>query len=321
MSDSKAPFFTIFTATYNRKQLLARAYESVKKQTFRDFEWLIIDDGSTDGTGDLVKQWQAEADFPIRYKWQKNGGKHTAFDEATRIHRGQLITALDSDDEMVPESLERYKFHWDKLSAKDQERVGCIICLTRDQDGNVVGDRFPKDVQIVDLMRMYIVDKIKGEKGGLIKSQVFKMYPYPEEIRNVYIPEEVFLQKMAKDWKALCLNEVLRIYWIDHRDDHDGDNMTKPKNFPGNRLLHLAYLNYTMRLFWNAPRRFFANAVYFVKLSYHLGIGAGTQFREVKTFSGRLLWLAAFIPGYIFYWRHRHIVYNGPAIKQTAGQA
>ncbi len=302
----KRPLFTIFTATYNRKDLLPRAYESVKKQTFRDFEWLIIDDGSTDGTGELVRQWQAEADFPIVYKWQVNGGKHTAFDEATRIHRGELITALDSDDEMVPQSLERYKFHWDKLTPEEKDQTGCIICLTSDQNGNIVGDKFPKDWQITDLMKMYIGShRIKGEKGGLIKSETFKMYPYPEEIRNVYIPEEVFLQKMAKDWKVLCINEVLRIYWVDERDDHDGDNMMKPKNFRGNRLLHLAYLNYTMRLFWREPRKFVANAAYFVKLSLHLGIGIGQQFKEIRTASGKLLWLVALPFGIGLYLKDR----------------
>ena len=68
--------FTVFTPTYNRAHTLHRVYGSLKVQTFRDFEWLIVDDGSTDDTEALVKQWQAEANFPIRYIWQKNSGKH-----------------------------------------------------------------------------------------------------------------------------------------------------------------------------------------------------------------------------------------------------
>src|SRR5664279_2579110 len=98
MNDNSNPLFTLFTATFNRKILLSRAYESVKKQTLRDFEWVIIDDGSTDGTGEMVKQWQAEADFPLIYKWQPNGGKHTAFNALSKIARGEFIVSLDSDD-------------------------------------------------------------------------------------------------------------------------------------------------------------------------------------------------------------------------------
>ncbi|HKB44000.1 MAG TPA: glycosyltransferase family 2 protein [Chitinophagaceae bacterium] len=299
------PLFTIFTATFNRKHLLPRAYESIRSQTFRDFEWLIIDDGSTDGTEELVKTWQSEASFPIIYKWKPNGGKHTAFNMIGEMARGKLVAPLDSDDEMVTEALERYKFHWDQLSPEEQDRVGCIICLSKHQDGNIAGDRFPEDKQIVDLMRMSIVKKIKGEKGGILNSKVFKMYPYPEHIRNVYIPEEVFQQKLSKNWKALCINEVLRIYWVDKRDDHDGERIFTKENYPGNQLLHLAYLNYTMRLFWNAPRLFFANAVYYVKLSFHLGQGLKAQYKNIHTFSGRLLWLTALPPGFLFYIKDR----------------
>jgi glycosyltransferase involved in cell wall biosynthesis len=296
-----SPFFTIFTATYNRKLLLSRAYESIKKQTFRDFEWLIIDDGSTDGTEELVKQWQAENTIPIIYKWKANGGKHTAFNEAIRMHKGFLVTALDSDDEIVPETLERYKFHWDNLPPSQKEKVGCMMCLTRDQQGNIVGDYFPVSLQMVDLMKIYLVKKIKGEKGGLITSTVFKMYPYPDNVNNVYVPEEVFQQKLSKDWKTICINEVLRIYWIDERGDHDGENMTRPKNYPGNRLLHLTYLNCSMRLFWYVPKIFFANTVLFIKLSFHLRKGINQQWKDITTVSGKILWLISLPVGYMFY--------------------
>src|SRR6478672_805827 len=168
MNDKRNPLFTIYTATYNRKDLLPRAYESVKKQTLRDFEWLIIDDGSTDGTDELIKRWQVEADFPIRYIWQPNGGKHTAINKIGETSRGEFVTSVDSDDEMVPETLERFKFQWDRLSDKEKERVGGIICLSKDQDGNIVGDSFPKEWEIVDLMKMYLVTKIRGEKGGIV---------------------------------------------------------------------------------------------------------------------------------------------------------
>lgn len=298
--------FTIFTATYNRASLLPRAYASVQAQTLRDFEWLIIDDGSTDNTEELVRQWQQEADFEIRYVKQPNGGKHTAFDHAGRIHRGQFMTPLDSDDELVPQALERYYYHWSNLTEQQKKEVGNIVCLTQDQNGNLVGDKFPKQTQIVDLIKMYHVKGIKGEKGGIVTSEVFSKYTFPESIRNVYIPEEVFQQQFAKDWKSLCINEVLRIYWIDERDDHDGEKMLTKANYPGNQLLHLGYLNFNMRLFWYRPRLFYVNAVFYVKLSFHLGQSVSSQFKAVKTWSGKLLWLLALPTGYFIYRKEKN---------------
>lgn len=305
MNDQQRPLFTVYTATFNREKLLPRAFASINAQTYRDFEWLIVDDGSTDGTAELIKSWQSLVDFPIIYKWQPNGGKHTALNSIMGLLRGELIVSMDSDDEMVPTTLERFKYHWDTLTESEKKKIGCFVCLSKDQDGHISGDPFPKDRQIADLTEMYTVKKITGEKTGFIKREAFTQYPYPADISKVYVPEEVFIQKMAKDWKALCVNDVLRIYWIDHRDDHDGANMMRPKNFPGNRLLHLAYLNYSMRLFWKAPRIFLANAVYYCKLSFHLGIGISKQLHDIRTFGGRLIWLVSLLLGYFLYRKER----------------
>src|SRR5262245_31274251 len=91
-SDSNARYtFTVFTPTYNRAHLLPRVYESLRQQTFRDFEWLVIDDGSKDNTGEVVQAWQRDAPFPIRYLAQPNGGKHTAVNRGAKEARGRLL--------------------------------------------------------------------------------------------------------------------------------------------------------------------------------------------------------------------------------------
>lgn len=98
--------FTVFTPTYNRSHLLGRLYESLKRQTFRDSEWVIVDDGSTDQTQELVKHWQMEASFPIRYFWQPNSGKHVAYNRGLQEARGFLFADIDSDDFFAPEALD-----------------------------------------------------------------------------------------------------------------------------------------------------------------------------------------------------------------------
>lgn len=102
--------FTVLTPTYNRSHLLSRAFNSLCAQTFRDFEWLIVDDGSTDDTEKLVRLWKAF--FPIRYFWKPNGGLHTALNFGVACAQGEFITELDSDDECIPTALERFDHHW-----------------------------------------------------------------------------------------------------------------------------------------------------------------------------------------------------------------
>src|SRR4030095_5896345 len=94
--------FTVSTQTYNRRDRLPRVYESLNAQTFRDFEWLIVDDGSTDGTEEFIKAWQSSADFRIRYFYQPNLGKHVGFNRSVVEAQGELLLSFDSDDSCVP---------------------------------------------------------------------------------------------------------------------------------------------------------------------------------------------------------------------------
>src|SRR5438874_2378327 len=94
--------FTVLTPTYNRANTLPRVYDSLRAQSFRDFEWLVLDDGSSDGTKSLIEDWQATSDFPIRYIYQENQGKPAAFNRGVQEASGELLLTLDSDDACVP---------------------------------------------------------------------------------------------------------------------------------------------------------------------------------------------------------------------------
>lgn len=107
------PLLTIFTPTYNRKDLLSRCYESLRKQTSNNFEWLIIDDGSTDGTIDYVDRWINERNkFNIRYIYQQNQGMHGAHNTAYENINTELNTCLDSDDYMADDAVEKICSFW-----------------------------------------------------------------------------------------------------------------------------------------------------------------------------------------------------------------
>ena len=161
--------FTVFTATYNRAHTLHRVYDSLKAQTFRDFEWLVVDDGSSDTTEDLVRQWRRQSDFAIRYIWQNNAGKHIAVNRGVQQARGELFLIVDSDNAFVSEALERLKFHWDSIPEGEKEEFSAVTCLCEDPDGNLVGSRFPFDPLTRIHWRFASGTKYPEKNGGSIE--------------------------------------------------------------------------------------------------------------------------------------------------------
>src|SRR5437868_12321251 len=120
---------TVFTPTFNRAATLHRVYESLCQQNVatRTFEWVVVDDGSTDTTKDLVESWARSAPFPIRYFWQENGGKHRAWNRGVSVAEGELFVCIDSDDALLPDSLHRLFSHWDSLTEAERE-IALGIC-------------------------------------------------------------------------------------------------------------------------------------------------------------------------------------------------
>lgn len=106
-----APLFTVFTPTFDRARTLHRVRESLERQTFRDFEWVVCDDGSTDDTAELLDRWSREIAIPMRVERQENAGKHVAIRRGIEAARGALFLIHDADDGCVPEALElRYRY-------------------------------------------------------------------------------------------------------------------------------------------------------------------------------------------------------------------
>ena len=98
--------YTIFTPLYNRANLISRVYESLKRQKIKDFEWIVVDDGSTDGADIIISEWpKSEKDFSIRYFYKENGGKHTAINMALSHARGDFFLICDSDDYFMDNAL------------------------------------------------------------------------------------------------------------------------------------------------------------------------------------------------------------------------
>ncbi|HTV53512.1 MAG TPA: glycosyltransferase [Terriglobia bacterium] len=282
--------FSVFTATYNRRHTLHRVYDSLRRQTFRDFEWLIIDDGSRDRTEELVRCWQAEASFSIRYLWQENQGLNMAFNRAVREAKGELFLQFDSDNACVPEALERFKQHWDAIPDAERPQFSGVEVLCVDQNGRSIGTRFPKDVTDSNYMEIRYRYKVKGEKWGFQRTNILQNFPFPT-LRG-YIPEGLVWAAIARKFKTRFVNEELLTYWSDESDHSDRlSKLGKPaQNAPGLALWHQSVLNDHIEWFSCLPEHFLRSAAHFSRFSFHLGIGMRRQAASLTNFHAKVLW-------------------------------
>jgi glycosyltransferase involved in cell wall biosynthesis len=202
--------FTIFTPTYNRAYLLPKLYESLKSQTFKDFEWLIVDDGSTDGTRDLIDGWIKESLLDIRYYYQENGGKHRAINKSVPLARGKWFFIVDSDDYLPDNSLEIAN-KWLKTVEEDDSFAG--VSGMRRINGIV-----PKvDFEVLDLSPLRITEYIRVDKAEIFKTAILKKYPFPDIPGEKFCAEGLIWSRIGLRYKLRYFNEV--IYFCEYLDE------------------------------------------------------------------------------------------------------
>lgn len=234
---------TVFTPTFNRRELLTRCYESMCRQTNKDFVWMIVDDGSTDDTKKFADEWKKNSDLEIRYIYKDNGGLHTAYNVAIENIDTELCVCIDSDDFMPDNAVELILNFWDKYGS--DEYAG-IVGLDFNLDGKVIGDPLPnqKAVNLIDLFigKYHIVN---GDRTNVIRTELYKtvapMKVFPNE-KN-FNPHYMHLQ-ISDNYDFLVLNENLR--FVDYQSDGMTNSMLKqykssPNSFAEIRKLYLSF--------------------------------------------------------------------------------
>jgi glycosyltransferase involved in cell wall biosynthesis len=284
------PLFTVLTATYNRAHTLPRVWESLRAQSFPDFEWIVVDDGSTDATANLVAEWTAKAPFPVRYFKQDNKGKHVATNRGVELASGELMVILDSDDACVPETLERLAFHW--RSIPEDRRAGYygIVCHCADTAGRRIGDAFP--AQVVDAPGLDCRYRwhVRGEKWGTIRTDLMRSHPFPEKPERMRIPESVVWDRLLQTHVARFVNEDLRIYHLEPGADSLGSPGDPARYAWGSMLQHRIVLDEHLAYFRSAPLTFLAAAGQYVRFCRHAGIPAREQRNALTHRGARVLW-------------------------------
>jgi glycosyltransferase involved in cell wall biosynthesis len=230
---------TVLTCTYNRRHTLGRLHQSLMEQTFRDFEWLVIDDGSTDGTEELVLDWKRSGSaFPIRYFRKPNGGKHSAHNYALPLIRGEYCAISDSDDWYPPTGLADLFAEWRHLRSAEGTPFANVEGLTQTQDGALIGSPFPADVFDSDNLSIGRLRKVQGDTCGMYLSSVLKEYPFPDEFERHFVQEALVWNRIATRYRTRFINKVVgyKEYLPGGLSDFDVEKMLKSL---GPRILHL----------------------------------------------------------------------------------
>jgi glycosyltransferase involved in cell wall biosynthesis len=299
VTSGAAPRIAVCTPTHDRAATLPRVHESLCAQTFPDFEWLVIDDGSTDDTPEVITALAARSPFAVRYFRQENAGKHVALNRASRECRSFFLAILDSDDWYLPNCLERLVHHWDRLP--DPSRYAEVQGLCADERGTVLGDRYPTDIFDADYYAMTQVYRLRGDRAGMIRADVLRAHPFPEAFPTTFLPEAIVLNRIALSYLIRGFNEV-----IAHKEYLPG-GLTRSRahlnrGAAGPRLLQLEELlamAKTRPLPADVRLKAYANLS---RYGLHEGRHPWTQARRAPSAA---LWLATFPLGVGLYVRDR----------------
>lgn len=233
---------TVFTPAYNRAHTLHRCYESLCRQSNFDFVWLIIDDGSTDNTEVLVKEWmRKENAFEIRYHKQQNQGMHGAHNSAYRLIDTELNVCIDSDDCMTDDAIEKILSFWAK---NGNENVAGIIALDATLEGKLIGDQFPNDLTHTTLSGYYAKGG-KGDKKLIYRTDIIRKYPeYPLFEGEKYVGLAYKYLLCDQEYTLLTMNEVVCL--VEYQYDGSSATMFQqyfryPRGFAFLRTVNMQY--------------------------------------------------------------------------------
>ncbi len=246
MRSKEYPYsFTIFIPTYNRAHLLPRALESIASQSYRDFEVIIIDDGSTDNTRKLVEEWIKKNVFSIRYFYQENRGKPSAHNKAVKKAKGHFFVTLDSDDVLAPQSLELLKEAWDNIPKNKKNYFAGVEgnCHLLHDPKRISGSYFPQQILDCTFIEMRYKYRVKGDKKGFILTSILKKYLFPIFPGEKHIRESTIWSRISGPFIFRYINTPIQ-YIEQFKTGLTGRHkIIKLKNPKGYSLSFLEILN------------------------------------------------------------------------------
>ena len=204
---------SVITPVYNRAELLNKCFQSLVAQTSYDFEWIIVDDGSTDNTLEVAQSFMA--DFPIKVISKPNGGKHTALNESHKHIRGDYVLILDSDDTLIPSAIAEVRKGWDNY--KNNSEIGIVTFLRGTDEAHPLCKAYDLDERKpVDIIRYRRESFISGDACEVIRKELFTKYPFPVFEGEKFVAEGALWDRVGLTHKCVYINKVIYIcYYLE----------------------------------------------------------------------------------------------------------
>ena len=206
---------TILTPTYNRGYILSKAYQSLLQQTNKNFEWLIIDDGSVDNTKELINGFIEENKINIRYFLKKNGGKHTAVNEGVKLAKGYYTIILDSDDFLTDDAIETINYYWEKYN--NNKKIACLSFLKIYSDKRSVSKPYIGTEVISNDIDFKYNKGVTGDMSEVYRTSILKKYPFPVFDDERFLSEAIVWNKIAFKYDTVFINKG--IYVCEYLED------------------------------------------------------------------------------------------------------
>ena len=209
MADIKYKYkVTVLTPTYNRGSLLPKLFRSLKQQSNKDFQWLIIDDGSTDNTKQIVSSFSA-ANFSIDYHYKENGGKHTALNYSHPFIFGELVIIVDSDDYLTEDAIHTICTDWEKY--RPNSKVAGLSFLKMRSNGCILSQNPPTDFYISDFIRYRTNQNIAGDQCEVTRAEVFKEFPFPVYPQERFMSEGILWRAIGRKYKTVYCSKPIYV--------------------------------------------------------------------------------------------------------------
>lgn len=293
---SRRPLVSIITPTFNRAHTLRRVYDGLLEQ-HTVLEWIVVDDGSADGTEALVTALSGHAPFPVRYLRQDHAGKHMAVNKGVAVATGEMVGLHDSDDTLLPGALDLLVDHW--LAIPDRSGFVGVTGLDVDETGAVMGTRFPADVVDAPWQEMVYRHHITGDKWGILRADLLRERPF--HAGKDYVFEGEVWRDIGRRYRTRYVN-VPVLSCSTHGDDRLGRR-------PFAKIAHGAVVQNTLVLnedidwLTSHPMAFVRSAANLTRALLHVGEPLHRHPRRLRGAAARLLWAACVPLGWLLYRR------------------
>ena len=300
------PEFTVYTPTYNRAHTLPRVYDCLKKQSYKDFIWLIIDNGSIDNTKVLVDSWINEAILEIIYLYKFNGGKHTAMELAHRSVTSKYVIGLDSDDILLPEALAIFHNHWKAIEEQGlEEKIAEVRAfMIRNSDEKIIGGEltmFEKGTDYIDsfwhewvLKKKYGYEMIMALNTHKLNECVsIKKYNfYTDKIQ--FLIEGIFWSAIGRNYKTRYINQIVGRVFYDFEGSLLRPKLKEKRRFYNHLVGAFYIVDENMSYFWYNPAFFIRNILVFLISGFYLKQTFAQQFKRITNWNFRFLALVLY---------------------------